>query len=92
MKHSILLSLGLALLLSAAPLSAQAYVGPGAGLSLVGAAIGLLLAIVTALGFVLLWPFRRALKRRRAQPTAGLEDSARPADRQRAEPRMTNRT
>ena len=57
-----------ALLYAVSLSSAAAYVGPGAGLSLVGAAVGLVLAILTALGFVILWPFRRALKRRKAQP------------------------
>lgn len=59
-----------ALLYAVSLSSAAAYVGPGAGLSLVGAAVGLVLAILTALGFVILWPFRRALKRRKAQQPA----------------------
>ncbi|WP_425450075.1 hypothetical protein [Virgifigura deserti] len=42
---------------------AAAYVGPGAGLSLLGAFWGLVLAIGAALGFVILWPLRRMLKR-----------------------------
>jgi membrane protein implicated in regulation of membrane protease activity len=48
---------------------ALAYVGPGAGLSLVGAFWGLLVALFAALAFVILWPIRRFLKqRRRASP------------------------
>ena len=43
--------------------SAMAYVGPGAGLTLVGSFIGLCLAILAALGAVLMWPIRRLLKR-----------------------------
>lgn len=53
---------------------AHAYVGPGAGLSLLGALWGLVVAVAAAVGFVLLWPLRRAMRRRRtaasAQPTA----------------------
>jgi membrane protein implicated in regulation of membrane protease activity len=45
---------------------AAAYVGPGAGLSLMGALWGLVVAIGAALGFVLLWPFRRMIRNRRA--------------------------
>lgn len=45
---------------------AQAYVGPGAGVTLIGAAIGLIVAVVVALGVVIMWPLRRAFKRKRA--------------------------
>jgi hypothetical protein len=48
-------------------LPAAAYVGPGAGLSLLGAFWGLLLAVAAALGFVILWPLRRMFRRNRAK-------------------------
>ncbi len=41
------------------------YVGPGAGLGLIGALVGLILAVTSALGFVLLWPLRRLLRKLR---------------------------
>lgn len=37
---------------------AAAYVGPGAGLSLLGSLLWLLLAILTAIGIILYWPIR----------------------------------
>lgn len=60
--------LAVAVILTAATLAepAFAYVGPGAGLSLLGALWGLLLALLAAVGFVLGWPVRRWLSRRRA--------------------------
>jgi hypothetical protein len=55
--------------LAASP--ALAYVGPGAGLTLLGALWGLIVAVVVSLGFVLLWPLRRMMRRnRQAQPPA----------------------
>jgi membrane protein implicated in regulation of membrane protease activity len=60
------LVVGIAALGAAAP--AAAYVGPGAGLSLVGAFWGLLVAIFAALAFLVAWPVRRLLKRGRNAP------------------------
>jgi membrane protein implicated in regulation of membrane protease activity len=54
---------------------AMAYVGPGAGLSLLGAFWGLLVAILAAISFVILYPIRR-LVRVRKRPAEALE----PAD------------
>jgi membrane protein implicated in regulation of membrane protease activity len=66
-KHLISSTAAIASLMFAVP--AFAYVGPGAGLSMLGALWGLLLAVVAALGFVILWPLRR-YRRRRAQERA----------------------
>ncbi|QDL94479.1 hypothetical protein FDP22_21675 (plasmid) [Paroceanicella profunda] len=48
------------------PGTAMAYVGPGAGLSLLGALWALVAALGTAIVFVAIWPIRRMLRRRRA--------------------------
>lgn len=50
-----------AAVLAAAP--AFAYVGPGAGLTLLGALWGLIVAVVLSVGFILLWPVRRLMRR-----------------------------
>ena len=50
--------------------SADAYIGPGAGLSLLGALWALIAAVAAALGFIVLWPLRRARKRRAARAMA----------------------
>ncbi|WP_157019493.1 hypothetical protein [Mesorhizobium xinjiangense] len=57
-----------------APGTAFAYVGPGAGLSLLGALWALVAAIATALIFVLAWPIRRMMRRRRAQSSTRATD------------------
>ena len=68
MKQNMkLLSIGTATIAAATLLTAlpaQAYVGPGAGLSLLSA----LWAVFVAVGFVLLWPIRKMMRnRKRAQ-------------------------
>lgn len=55
----------LALAAALVPAVGFAYVGPGAGLSLLGALWGLLVAIGAALLFVVLWPLRRIARARR---------------------------
>lgn len=48
------------------PTAAMAYVGPGAGLSLLGALWALIAAVGVALFFVVAWPVRKMLRKRRA--------------------------
>ena len=79
-----------ATVLSALAPVATAYVGPGAGLGLLGALWALIAALGTALAFVLLWPIRRLLQRRRSRAQqqidaadAGAEKAADAATRSR---------
>jgi membrane protein implicated in regulation of membrane protease activity len=58
------------------PETAAAYVGPGAGLSLLSALWALLLALFTALVFAVAWPLRQLLRRRRAEREASQRDTA----------------
>lgn len=57
-------------------LPAAAYIGPGSGISLLGGIWGVLLAIVLAVGAILIWPVRLMLKRMRARRTADAEKSS----------------
>ena len=45
---------------------AMAYVGPGAGITMLGALWGVIVAIVLALAAMLYWPIRAVLRRRKA--------------------------
>jgi hypothetical protein len=52
--------------------AAFAYVGPGAGLTLLGALWGLLAAVCAALAFVVMWPLRQWRKRVRAERSGAI--------------------
>ena len=68
----------LAICTSAAALAASpafAYVGPGAGLTLLGALWGLVVAVVVSVGFILMWPLRRLMRRnKRVGPISDQDD------------------
>lgn len=64
-RRGAVFAIGTLVLVAAAP--AQAYVGPGAGLSLLGALWGVAAALVAALAFVVIWPLRRMIARRSAR-------------------------
>jgi hypothetical protein len=56
------------LVLSFAAPSAQAYIGPGAGLGLVGSLLGWLLGILLVAFAILAWPLRMLWRRVRGTP------------------------
>jgi hypothetical protein len=65
--RSLSIVLALAILLGLAQSTpALAYFGPGAGITMLGALWGVLLAIILAAGAVLAWPIRAMLRRRKA--------------------------
>ncbi len=47
------------------PCPAYAYIGPGAGVTMLGALWGVILAIAFAVGGILIWPIRALLRRRK---------------------------
>jgi membrane protein implicated in regulation of membrane protease activity len=49
------------------PVAANAYVGPGAGLSLLGALWALIVAVAAAVAFLFAWPIRRMRRRKREE-------------------------
>jgi len=51
------------------PGTAFAYVGPGAGLTMIGALWAVILALFAALFFVVAWPVRRMLRQARHRKT-----------------------
>ncbi len=63
---------------------AQAYIGPGAGITFIGALIGVVLAVLSAISFILFWPIRRMLAKRKGKGEAEVEvmeaEEAPPAD------------
>lgn len=81
MKTRSFAAVCLALLAAGLPTVAHAYVGPGAGLSLVAAFWAILVAVGTIVVFTLMWPIRRMMKRKSAgKAVARDRDDAEHAD------------
>ncbi len=78
MKHSsvrsgaatawLAVAVGLCLI---APSAAFAYVGPGAGITMIGTLIGIVVVIFGAIGAILYWPIRAMLRKKRAAAKDG---------------------
>ena len=60
--------------------TAAAYVGPGAGITVIGALWGLIAGVVMAVGVILFWPIRMLLRKRKANKEALAEGSAEASD------------
>lgn len=75
----IKIAVALVALLQAFPV--VAYIGPGSGISLLGGLWGVLVAIVLAVGAILIWPIRYMFRRlRRKRSGAAAAESAQPTD------------
>lgn len=70
---TLILSLFFVLLFS---VPAQAYIGPGAGISVLASVIGILVTILIAVGAIVWWPIRRMMKRRKSRSESNSEASA----------------
>lgn len=56
---------------------AAAYIGPGAGITMLGALWGVVVAVFLAIGAVLFWPIRILLRKRRKSATPAATTAAR---------------
>ena len=74
MRKSIQILITAAALLTAG--TASAYVGPGAGISVLGALWGLIIGVVMAVGVILFWPIRMMLRKRKAQAAEAAGENA----------------
>ena len=71
--HLVYLLMFLLLTLS---VPANAYIGPGAGISVVGSLLGILATIFVAIGAIVFWPLRKWQKRRKARRESLAANSA----------------
>ena len=55
---------------------AAAYVGPGAGISMLGALWGLIVGVVMAVAVILFWPIRMMIRRAKANKETANEAQA----------------
>ena len=54
---------------------AISYIGPGAGITVLGALWGVIVAIAVAIGAIVLWPFRVLLRRRRKRASSNADEA-----------------
>ena len=69
-KYCVCSLLAVMLLTVTMPEIAFAYIGPGAGVSLIGSFLGVMVAVLIAVFALIAWPIRRMLKARKAQKNA----------------------
>jgi len=62
-------------LVAMSPIAATAYVGPGAGITLIGALWAVIVAFVFMIGGLLLWPLRALLRWRKSSRAKGAVES-----------------
>lgn len=83
--------LAVLLVLLAFPSSAFAYIGPGAGLSLLGALWALLAAVGLAIAFVVAWPIRKMMRRRNGPAPENQDKTATQPDTTFPDPQQASR-
>ena len=63
--NTIIIKYAIVALLMLLPIAIHAYVGPGAGITFLGALWAVIIAIVLAVGGFLVWPIRTLLRHRK---------------------------
>jgi hypothetical protein len=66
-----LMLVALTIIVAIEPTTAHAYVGPTAGVSFLGAAVGVIVALFSAIGVILFWPVRVLLRKIRGIKSGG---------------------
>lgn len=80
MRTEIRLALALAVIVGTMPEAAHAYFGPGAGITMLGALWGVILAVGFAIFAFLAWPIRALLRKRKKPADAAAAATTRPRD------------
>jgi hypothetical protein len=75
-QHINIKTLFSCIFLFALPGAASAYVGPGAGITFIGALIGLIVGVVISLAIIFIWPIRKYLQKKRAIEAAKNSENA----------------
>jgi len=65
-RRFVVAALALILAMAVAP-AAEAYIGPGAGITMLGALWGVIVAVVLAVAAIAFWPIRAIIRARKAR-------------------------
>ena len=54
----------------------MAYIGPGAGISVLGSLFGIIVTIIVAIGAIIMWPLRKLFRiKKKKKPTAETDEA-----------------
>lgn len=76
MKHALTSGAVLALVAALTPTAAMAYIGPGAGISAIGAALALVAALFFAIVGFVWYPVKRMMRKRKANAAPEIEQNS----------------
>lgn len=70
-RLSCVMLVALTIVVAIEPTTAHAYVGPNAGVSFLGAAVGVVVAFFSAIAVILFWPVRVLIRKIRGVKSGG---------------------